>query len=176
MIEPNLYHFTVPALSPPKALALVRQEAKVINQSELVTATVRELQPIYETVGGNPLALRLVVGLTHSHGLEDVLADLRDARGQTVENLYTYIYRRAWEQLDEQSKQVLAVMPLARVDGDSLDYIVQISQMERYAVRTALDVLAQQQLVNIHGNLNERRYSIHGLTRTFLQEQVLRWQ
>jgi hypothetical protein len=31
-------------------------------------------------------------------------------------------------------------------------------------------------LVNSLGDLTERRFAIHNLTRTFLQEQVARWQ
>jgi hypothetical protein len=31
-------------------------------------------------------------------------------------------------------------------------------------------------LVDVRGSFAEHHYSIHGLTRTFLHEQVLRWQ
>jgi DNA-binding MarR family transcriptional regulator len=43
-------------------------------------------------------------------------------------------------------------------------------------VSDALDRLVTLNLVDSQGNLSERRYSIHGLTRTFLQEQVGKWQ
>ena len=67
---------------------------------DLVAASDETLHPIFETVGGNPLALRLVVGQTTVHALPDVLDALRLARGRTVEQLYTFIYRQAWENLD----------------------------------------------------------------------------
>jgi hypothetical protein len=31
-------------------------------------------------------------------------------------------------------------------------------------------------LVDARGGLHERRYTIHSLTRTFLQEQVAKWK
>jgi hypothetical protein len=36
--------------------------------------------------------------------------------------------------------------------------------------------LVRLNLVDVRGDLQQRRYSIHNLTRTFLHEQVLRWQ
>ena len=39
----------------------------------------------------------------------------------------------------------------------------------------ALDRLVAQNLVDSQGGLHERRYTIHALTRTFLQKQVLKW-
>lgn len=162
--EPDVYHFRVPPLSEPTTLTLVRQEAKRRNLPDLVEASDADLHPIYETVGGNPLALRLVVGQTHVHALGDVLDDLTAARGQKIENLYTYIYRRAWENLDEPTRRVFLLMPLVTEDGADMDYLAGMSQ------------LVTLSLVDVRGGLQERRYTIHSLTRTFLQEQVLAWQ
>jgi hypothetical protein len=43
-------------------------------------------------------------------------------------------------------------------------------------VHTALQRLVRLNLVDVRGDHTERRYSIHGLTRTFLHEQVIHWQ
>ena len=50
-----------------------------------------------------------------------------------------------------------------------------MSQLNPSAVATALDLLVRLNLVESRGGLNERRYTIHSLTATFLLEQVLRW-
>ena len=42
-------------------------------------------------------------------------------------------------------------------------------------LRTALETLVSFNLVEVRGDLHERRYTIHSLTRAFLHEQVLRW-
>lgn len=174
--EPGVYHLRLPELAEPDALRLVRQEAALCNLPDLVGAADAALQPIYTTVGGNPLALRLVVGQVHVHPLSVILADLAAARGGSVEALYTYIYRRAWECLDELSRRALLAMPLVSEHGGDLAYLGQISQLEAGVLRQSLANLVNLNLVDSRGDLQRRRYSIHNLTRSFLLEQVARWQ
>lgn len=173
---PNIYHFTVPELSEANALHLIRREAANRNLPTLATAPDHALLPIYATVGGNPLALRLVVGQTHIYPLASILDHLRKAQGQTAENLYTYIYRRAWDGLDVTSQDVLLVMPLVNPYGDDIETIAEVGGLETDVVWNALNHLVTLNLVDVRGDHQERRYSIHGLTRTFLHEQVLQWQ
>jgi len=176
--ETDIFHFTVPELSETDALALIRNEATIRNNGAMATASDADLQPIYETVGGNPLALRLVVGQTHIHGLGHVLDDLHTARGHTVEQLYHYIYWKAWEELEEVEQKTLLLMPLVTEAGGDFDYLATMATGANLAaedVRNALDRLVAQNLVDSRGGLHERRYTIHALTRTFLQKQVLKW-
>lgn len=173
--EADVYHFPVPELSQALALHLVRQEAQIRNLPELRHASDSDLQPIVETVGGNPLAIRLVVGQLHLHALEVILENLRAARGQTMEQFYTYIYRQAWDALDETARRVLLVMPLVSHLGGSLDHICKVSGIDIGAVTDALGQLIHLSLVDSRGDLKSRRYTIHNLTATFLQEQVIRW-
>ncbi|MBX3012176.1 MAG: hypothetical protein KF832_11750 [Caldilineaceae bacterium] len=173
---PGLYHFTVPELQEADAMALVRQEAMLGNLSHLVDATAAELRPIYTTVGGNPLALRLVVGQTHADSLAFILDDLAQARGKTAEHLYTYIYRHAWERLDERTRRVWLALPLLTAAQATPAALVEISGEALPSVRAALAQLVRLNLVYAHGGVNERFYTLHNLTRTFLQEQVGQWQ
>jgi len=173
--EPNIYHFVVPELAEADALQLVKQEATWSNLPVLAKSSDAELRPIVETVGGNPLALRLVIGQAHIHALETILDELRQAQGQTAENLYYYIYHQAWERLDPLSQKVLLIMPLTPPHGENLHYLAQVGNLPVGDVRLALNKLVMLNLVDARGGLNDRRYSIHGLTRTFLQEQVAKW-
>ncbi|MEZ4677393.1 MAG: NB-ARC domain-containing protein [Caldilineaceae bacterium] len=176
--ETDIFHFTVPELGAADALALVRTEAAIRNNSALAAATDDELYPIYATVGGNPLALRLVVGQTHVYGLGRVLGDLQAARGRSIEQLYHYIYWQVWENLDELTRQTLLLMPLVTEAGGDLDYLTAMAAgggLGEEDVGYALERLVAQNLVDSRGGLHERRYTIHALTRTFLQEQVLKW-
>lgn len=173
--EPNIYHLRLPEMGPAVALQLIRQEARSSNLPELAAASDAELFPIYETVGGNPLALRLVVGQAHLYTLPSILYELQQARSRSAENLYEFIYRKAWEHLDPLSRQALLVMPLANPSGDEIDYLAEVGDLAIDELRTALSKLVTLNLVDARGGLYDRRYSIHGLTRTFLQEQVARW-
>ena len=173
--ESGLYHFTIPELCEAHTLQLLRQEARLGNLAHLAAASDDELRPIYTTVGGNPLALRLVLGQTHTDSLELILADLAQARGAKVEQLYAYIYRRAWERLDEAARYVWLTLPLLATPQATAAAVVEISSQPLSVVRTALDQLVRLNLVNCHGGINSRFYSLHNLTRTFLQEQVGQW-
>lgn len=174
--EPSIYPLRVRPLDEPDALALVRHEAGARNLPQLAQADESALRPIYATVGGNPLALRLVVGQSSRHPLATVLDDLRMARGRTVEHLYTFLYRRIWDDLDESERDVLLAMPLTPENGSDLDYLSVVSEMDVTRVHDALERLIGLNVVDYRGDLQQSRYTIHSLTRTFLLEQVIRWQ
>ncbi|MCB9137062.1 MAG: hypothetical protein H6642_01795 [Caldilineaceae bacterium] len=175
----GLYHFAVPELTAKDSLALMRQEARLHNTPGVEEAEDDELMPIFAAVGGNPLALRLVVGQLHAQGLTRVLADLRDARGRKTTEMYAYVYRRAWQELDENARKVFLLMPLAVDGGGEFEYLVEMGALGGLSygqISDGLDELVQRNLVDSRGDLQQRRYSIHGLTRTFLQQEVLGWQ
>ncbi|MFN8441238.1 MAG: NB-ARC domain-containing protein [Caldilineaceae bacterium] len=172
--ESELAHFAVPELKAESALRLIRREAGVRQSLHLITASDSELLPIYDIVGGNPLALHLIAGQLHVHPLSTVLDDLRQARGKSVENLYSYIYSNAWKSLDDNARKVLLFMPLASELGGEIEHIVDATQMDRGVIRTSLDQLILLNLVQ--GRPDVGSYTIHSLTRTFLLEQVIRWQ
>lgn len=171
----GLYHFPLPELSQANALRLIRYEAELHNSPYLPQAGDEQLKGIFQAVGGNPLAIRLVVGQTHVYPLETILNDLTAAQGQTIEYLYTFIYRRAWDKLDELTRRVFLAMPLVAEGEGDLVHISEISGIEAANLRDALERLVTLNLVDRKGEMAAPYYSIHNLTRTFLQEQVLRW-
>jgi hypothetical protein len=176
--EADHYHFPVPQLAAAAAFALLREEARQRNLPALAAAPDDELQPIYAAVGGNPLALRLVAGQTHTYSLGAILDHLRHGRTQSVENLYTYLYRTAWDSLDETARRTLLLMPLVQEEGEELAYLLamgKVGNLDETALLAGLHTLVARNLVDSRGGLHDRRYTIHNLTRTFLQEQVLRW-
>jgi hypothetical protein len=174
--QPDIYHYAVPELSSTDALKLIRQEAHGRNLVHLVQARDDELLPIIEIVGGNPLALRLIVGQTYIHPLQVVLENLAKARGTQTASLYTYLYFEVWQRLNEMARRTLLAMPLVTPTGAELAHLVEVCELEETVVIEALESLVRLNLVDMRGDLYQRRYSIHNLTRTFLHEQVLRWQ
>ncbi|MCB0064153.1 MAG: AAA family ATPase [Caldilineaceae bacterium] len=172
---PNVHHFRVAELDRSDARTLIRQEAKVSGLPLLATGTDADLDPIYETVGGSPLALRLVVGQVHLYPLQSILLDLRKAQSETADTLYTYIYRRAWEKLDQISRRTLLAMPLVGPLGADVEYIAEIGNLAIADVYHALNHLVTLNLVQAAGGLHDRAYRIHGLTHSFLEKQVAKW-
>ncbi|MEZ4683771.1 MAG: hypothetical protein R2932_57135 [Caldilineaceae bacterium] len=108
-----------------------------------------------------------VVGQLHIFDLGQVLADLREARGQSAESLYTFIFRRAWDHLDQAARSLFIAMLLTSDEGDTLDDLLAICEAELSGreLRTGLKQLVMFNLVESRGGLLERRYTIHNLTR-----------
>ena len=174
--ELAIHHFPLPELSDANTLQLIRHEIDLHNLGHLQQASDDDLKKIYQVVGGNPLAIRLVVGQTHVFALNVILDDLTTARSRTVEEMYTFIYRRTWESLDEPTRKLFLAMPLITDEGERIEDLAELSSLDIGTVYTSLKRLVDLNLVNSSGDHNERHYSIHNLTRTFLQEQVLKWK
>jgi hypothetical protein len=105
-----------------------------------------------------------------------VLENLAKARGTQTASLYTYLYFEVWQRLNEMARRTLLAMPLVTPAGAELAHLVEVCELEETVVIEALESLVRLNLVDMRGDLYQRRYSIHNLTRTFLHEQVLRWQ
>lgn len=174
--QPGVYHFPVPELGERDALDLVRHEAWLHNLPHVAQAGDDDLRPIYATVGGNPLALRLVVGLAQILPLGQVLENLREARGKRTEELYNFIYWNAWRRLPAVAQDVLLLMPLFAHTGADLAALRRVSDLEEDALVDALSYLARLSLITVSGDLHTRRYSIHRLTESFLLKEVIKWQ
>ncbi len=156
------------------ALAFLRYEAKSRRLEALANASEAQLQSVYEVVGGNPLALKLVVGQIAALPLSQVLDSLKQARGKTIDDLYIYIYWQAWEALDAAGRQAFLPMPL--VQNGTITQLAAVSELEADDLNQALEQLAALSLVEVGGDIEQRRYRIHRLTETFLLTEVVKWQ
>ena len=168
------FRVSLTGLGQDEALRLVRHEAQVRGLVLLLNASDEQLKSIYELVGGNPLALKLVVGQIAALSLPEVLDNLQQRQDVEVDEFYTYIYQQAWHSLDPVSQHVLLLMPLAQ-DG-TVAQLAAVSQLERTDLNQALRRLVQFSLVEAGGTLEARRYRIHRLTETFLLKETIRWQ
>ncbi|MCX7707370.1 MAG: NB-ARC domain-containing protein [Anaerolineae bacterium] len=174
--QAGVYHFPVPELDEGAALELVRHEARLHNLPHVAEADDDALRPIYATVGGNPLALQLVTGQLQILPLSQVLDDLRQARGRRAEELYNFIYWHAWHRLPASAQEVLLLMPHFAHTGADLSALQRICDLDRETLTDALTYLVRLSLVNVSGDLQTRRYSIHRLTESFLLNEVIKWR
>ena len=95
---PNVYPYRIGELSTTDALKLIRFEAASNNLPLVAASSDEQLLPIVETVGGNPLALKLVVGQLHVCSLHVLVEALQQAQGDSIENsLYLYLSQRLGE-------------------------------------------------------------------------------
>lgn len=171
---PNIFCLTLAPLSQTNTFRLIKHEAGMRGLSVLVHAPNIQLERIYDVVGGHPLALKLVVGQTAFLPLSQVLDSLKEARGKTTTDLYTYIYWQAWQMMNDVSRQTLLAMPV--IQEGTLDQLLVLSQLELAELQYALQQLATLSLLQVKGDLDERRYSIHRLTETFLLTEAISWE
>jgi hypothetical protein len=171
----DIFCLNVTELSQADALALLSYEARLRDLAPLIQATPSQLASIYEVVGGNPLALKLVLGQIHALPLFQVLENLKQAQGRKITELYTYIYWQSWQALSDAGKQALLALPLASPRGSTLTHLAAVSELELGELSQAVEELITFSLVEVGGDLDNRRYSIHRLTETFLLTEITRW-
>lgn len=171
----DVFCLSLTELTRADTLALLRHEAEARGLLDLAGAPDPRLNPVYEVVGGNPLALKLVMGQSCALPLSQVLAGLQQARIQKISDLYTYIYWQSWRTLAPASRQALLAMPLAPPQGSNFAQLAAISQLDPAELSAAMEQLVAFSLIEVSGDLEERRYRIHRLTETFLLTEVARW-
>lgn len=171
----GVFFLPLDELAQPDALALLRHQARLTGLGELAEAPVMVLEKIYAAVGGNPYALKMVVGLAHVLPLTKILADLPVGKARQIEKMYTHIYLRVWQTLAPHSRTLLQAMPLVAHTGADLDYLGVISGLQEDALLLALQELTARSLIEPRGTILEKRYGIHRLTETFLRTEIIHW-
>lgn len=171
----GVFCLTLDELSEADSVALMQHEARQRGVTSLVEADDAILHRIYETTGGNPLAIKLVVGQARYLPIERVLDRLRSGVGRKYEDLYRFIYWRSWEMLDEDARSVLLVMPALAPSGAYWENLQAATGLPDQRLDAAIERLVEMSLLQVGGG-SETRYTIHQLTYTFILSELLaRW-
>ena len=170
----DVFCYSLSELPQADTLTLLRYEAEARGITSLAQATDAQLESIYAVVGGNPLALKLVLGQINFLPLSQVLESLRQARDPKADELYTYIYWQAWHMLTETSRQLFLTLPI--IPNGTFEELAAISELPPDDLAAALQQLIALSLVIIGGDLETRVYRLHRLTETFLLNEVVKWQ
>ena len=166
----GVYIMPLKQLHPNDALALIRYEAKTRGLLELADAPESELEPIYQVTGGNPLAIKLIIGQIHDLPLSAVIARFSAVKGKPVEELLDFLYDAVWQTLDATHRRVLHAMLLVAEEG-RLEQIAAATELSEDQAADCLRRLAGLSLVNVSGNLHEKCYSLHQLAQAFILQQ-----
>ncbi len=171
--EPDVFSISLRELPAEAAFQLLRSEARRTGFSALAEAEDEEIRQIYELVGGNPLALKLVVGQLRFRSLPRVLDRFANvSNGQSQEGLFDYIFQDAWQMLGDESKTTLLSLTQAGETGFTFEHAVEVSGLPEGAVDRSLEKLVLLSLVDLTGKLTERRYRLHRLTEVFLLKML----
>ncbi|MFN2205898.1 MAG: NB-ARC domain-containing protein [Candidatus Promineifilaceae bacterium] len=167
------YFRSLEELSFHDAADLLRYQTEAAGTYALADASDDDIQQIYRVTGGNPLALRLVAGLTAVMSLPDIIAGLEKSRPGLIEDMYRAIYLEAWQTLSADAQDLLQAMPLVAHSGALPEQMQAISGLEESSFWSAVHELFTRSLLEVGGTVRERRYSIHRLTETFLRTEIV---
>jgi len=170
--ESGVYILPITGLTPEDTLAFIRYEATAQGLGELAQAPDDALQAIHTLTGGNPLALKLVLGQVHTFPLPAILARFKAAEGGGAAALFDFIYQDAWERLDAPGRTVLQALLLVPEGGGDLAQIAAVASLSPGEAADCLQRLALYSLVEITGDLHTRRYGLHPLTQSFVERQA----
>lgn len=132
-----------------------------------------DMERLFAVVGGMPLALKLVAAQMSRWPLATILGDLRRVRRRAPESLYTFIYRRAWLELDDAARAMLLSLLHIAPEGEDLEWLQLVAGLPLDAFDSALEQLLAYSLLDAGGSAAMPRYRLHRLTITFLQTEIL---
>ena len=171
----SIYYYTVPRLTKKEASDLLFQQAELLGIGLFSSIDPQNIETIYKIVGGNPLALKIVVSMLDLLSLPQILNNLSKNPSGAIESMYLHIYWQAWQILTSQARSLLQAMPLVSESGGEPDYLQSISRLPDNEFWPALQELRNRSLIEVRGTLQEKKYGIHRLTRTFLYTEINHW-
>lgn len=170
--QPGVFSYSLTELGETAVYQLIRQEASRTGFTDLEKASDNDLRQIYQIVGGNPLAIKLVIGQLRFHSLPRVLTRLTAGQNESSTGLFDYIYQEAWDSLDETSQTTLLALTHAGDNGFTLEHLIEVAGLSPSSVERAVEELVLLSLVDLRGSLFDRRYSLHRLTEMFLLQML----
>ncbi len=169
---PCIFCLTLNELKEADAFALIRYESQLKGIPSLVEADENILRQIYHVTGGNPLAIKLVIGQARFLPLERVIKQLREAGGEQYRGLYQSIYRHSWGLLSEDARKILLAMPSFVFSGASWENLQAVTDLKGERLDAAIEELVEMSLLQVN-SFTEKRYSIHRLTYTFIMADLV---
>jgi hypothetical protein len=157
-------------LSTAESLALIRHEAGLRGLREVTGASDDALNEILSVTGGNPLAIRLVVGQLVTLPLSQILSALQTAQPETDE-FYQYLYSISWQLVSAPGKRLLRCMVRLPAGQGTWDELSAASGLSGDELAGAIETLTTHSLLQVSG-FEEKTYCLHPLTYHFASSQV----
>lgn len=158
----GLYQITIPELTRDQAFAWL--DRLIEQESPHRSDWPERFGDLWAAVGGNPLALRLLLHTSRGLPLPAALTRTR------IDDLY----REIWAQLSAAEQCILLVMLLFPCGTMPYDHVAQLVEMAKDAIDRALNTLVGAALLVPHREEGNFSYSIQPVTQSFLVEHVKR--
>jgi hypothetical protein len=128
---------------------------------------------IYQYIGGNPLAIAVFSGMLEVIPVKPILNDFREANFRSIEEMYRHIFSRSWESLSHFSQELLITFSAINAPDTaiSLNHLASVSKLGKVEMFQGLEQLYLRSMIERRG---KDQYSIHALTRSFLQTKLIK--
>lgn len=179
----GVYAVHVTGLESDEAVQFLHREARDINLS-LQSASTIEITRIFETTGGMPQALKLIVGQLGYLKLDTVLHHLANVQPLDIDTefdeylkLYRYIYFPSWNLLSQHDRELFVSMAafIPGIGGE-FEAIQHVSKLPEGVINQAIHRLWRLSLLEVRdlaeGPLNQRNYYLHSLTKHFILSDI----
>lgn len=160
----------IPPLSREAFGKTLQQMAEMGHISATRRPDVRAADRIYEAVGGNPLAARMVIGQLAFLPLEAVLEGLPGLHTADGETLFERLFERTWAALSPAAHLTAAALTLLPPGSATHRELLSLTELSADALNAALGELVSASLVEARGS--EPRYALHALAGRFVEGQV----
>jgi hypothetical protein len=172
--HPGVHPLYLRELTEQESASLLAAEARRLKHEPLDEDHMRE---VWRWVGGNPLALKLVMAQIAVLPLRQVLQGLQ-SHATTMETLMAHIYDTAWNLLSPMAQNLLLGMVALPLAGATWEGLCLATGAEASAagsgagmLQQAVDELDSLSLLQITRSL-EPTYSLHRLTYRFLERKL----
>lgn len=176
-VQARVFSLSLDELAYEDAIELIKYHGQERGILWINGAAETDFWSIYRCVGGNPQALKLTTSLLDVLPLSDLLANLQYGRsGDGIEKMYRHIYWKSWQTLTRDARRLLQQMPLVAERGGDPEYLQAVSGLSSNSFWPALQELRSRSLVEVRGNIHDKRYGVHRLTETFLRTEIINWE
>lgn len=168
------FTITLRGLSKDDGVTFLHMESDARGLETVVRADRASLETIFKDTGGNPLAMKLVIGQLSRQPMKVVLTALKEASALGPDyQFFCFLFRYSWEMLDMKARMVwvdMSVFP-ALVGGTVQD-VEAISQVAAPDFWPAMDQLVGLSLVDKIGDVGAERFALHPLSQYFIRSDI----
>ena len=171
----GVYHVSLSDLSQQAANDLLLEQLKINGpQGQEVTPQQREglIAPIYETVGGHPLAIKLIARMLDTLPLTAILKDFKQGHSLSRDDIYGPIFERAWQIMSPEARLVLEKVGEYGDEAVDADTLYPQLGLNEDQIWRAIRELTYRSLIEPRGTLMNKRYGSHRLTQRFLNTKL----
>ena len=165
----RLWDVPLYGLSEREALQKIRDYSYSLSLRGMAQADKTLLQPLITMTDGNPKALEMALGYLKHKGmaLDEVVRSLSEAN-QTVDELFSDLFARAWDLLSPEGQRLLMVMPFF-ADSTSRQALEVATDVHGWPLHMGIAQLLEMSLLEANEELveNRKRYSVHPLVLAF---------